>query len=61
MSDEGDDSSSPTENKPRRAALVFLFITVLLDMLALGMIGSVLRSCRITSSRAETAPWCFVW
>ena len=40
MSDELDQSSSAYQ--PRRAALAFIFITVVLDMLALGMIVPVL-------------------
>jgi DHA1 family tetracycline resistance protein-like MFS transporter len=35
-------SASPAPRPPRRAALVFIFITILLDMLALGMIIPVL-------------------
>jgi hypothetical protein len=42
MSDEIGDSSSAHENKPRRAALAFIYITVALDVLALGMIVPVL-------------------
>ncbi len=42
MSDELNGRESALPNKPRRAALAFIFITVVLDMLALGMIVPVL-------------------
>ena len=42
MSDELNSPSAWYENKPRRAALTFIFITIVLDMLALGMIVPVL-------------------
>jgi MFS transporter, DHA1 family, tetracycline resistance protein len=42
VSDELNGRESALPNKPRRAALAFIFITVVLDMLALGMIVPVL-------------------
>lgn len=42
MSADLHNSPGAMESKPRRAALAFIFITVVLDMLALGMIVPVL-------------------
>jgi DHA1 family tetracycline resistance protein-like MFS transporter len=47
--------SSPALPTPRRAAFVFIFITVLLDMLALGIIIPVLPSLVLGFMGSDTA------
>jgi len=47
--------STPAPAAPRRAALVFIFITVVLDMLALGMIVPVLPKLVVSFEGGDTA------
>jgi len=48
-------TSSPAPRGPRRAALAFVFVTVVLDMLALGMIVPVLPKLVVTFEGGDTA------
>ncbi len=49
------DAAAPTGVQPRRAALAFVFVTVLLDMLALGMIIPVLPRLVVGFVGGDTA------
>lgn len=48
-------SAAPAPAAPRRAALIFIFITVVLDMLALGMIVPVLPKLVVEFEAGDTA------
>jgi DHA1 family tetracycline resistance protein-like MFS transporter len=48
-------TDTPLPREPRRAALAFIFVTVVLDMLALGMIVPVLPKLVVTFEGGDTA------